>query len=438
MNDSGKSNETTSQPTTRKWAVIATLIMMIMMIVAVVVVLYSAPSFPVVAVAVRPVASSSTESYLVVLQTNQLQTNQEPTKDVAAVAQMEEFLNLAPDCRYQSSLKGFACRMTEAQLQRVQSHPAIAFIERDILVQTMQYGKTIIVDSPLQKGANSQQRPWGIDRIGCARERNRYMVTPEVDVFIVDTGIDYQHPDLNVVSHRTFVTTAQEKNRGGMDFNGHGTHVAGIIGARDNDVGVIGVCPGARLHAVKVLDSSGSGYLSWIVAGLDYIGQIKTKSPTKRMVVNLSLGAPTSSVTSMDMAIQRLLQKGITCIIAAGNDAASASSTSPAHVSEAVTVGAYDSTNAWSSYSNYGSYVDIVAPGTDVLSTYPKRRYATMSGTSMACPHVTGAVARFLSDAPANPASVRNHLLARATCPSGIVISSVPDHTINVSVYVGV
>jgi subtilisin family serine protease len=432
----------------RKWGVIVTLIMIILLMVAVVVVLYSAPSFPVVAASVTPSVSSSSESYLIVL-------NQEQTKDLAGVSQMEEFLNLAPDCRYQNSIKGFACRMTESQRNRVQVHPSIAFIERDIIVQTMQYGKAAIFDSlPIENGVYGRRNikstatvgqfiPWGVERIGsCTNALNLcdhlQSSVPDVDVFVVDTGIDYQHPDLNVISHRTFVTTAQEKNRGGMDMNGHGTHVAGIIGAKDNATGIVGVCPGARLHAVKVLDSSGSGYMSWILAGLDYIGTIKAKSPTKRMVVNLSLGATSASTTSMDLAIQRLIQRGITCVVAAGNDATSGSSCSPAHVSEAITVGSYDSSNTWSHFSNYGSCVDLVAPGSSIVSTYPKRRYATLSGTSMACPHATGAVALYLATTPANPSTVRNHLLTRATCPSGIAISNVPAYTSNVSVYVGI
>jgi subtilisin family serine protease len=255
-----------------------------------------------------------------------------------------------------------------------------------------------------------------------------------VDVYVVDTGIDQNHPELNVASQKTFVTTAYDKRYGARDMNGHGTHVAGIIGARDNSSGIIGVCPGVKLHTVKVLDYQGSGYLSWIVAGLSYVLNIKNATPSKRMVVNMSLGASTSATTSMDILVQQLVAAGVTCCVAAGNSSRNASTASPAHVSTAITVGSYTSANKWSSFSNYGSLVDILAPGSSILSTYTNKRYATLSGTSMACPHVAGAAALYLASTDATPAQVRTYL---TTNVSATTIASVPSGTTNKSVYVG-
>lgn len=423
---------------------------LIVLVVSVVVGLYTNPSFSVTSATVIPAnVTSSAQPYLVVL-------SSEHEANPKSIREAEAFLNLSPDCRYKSALHGFSCRMTEAQVARIREHPTVATIEPDIIVNTLQYGQAKVFSSlPVTSGEDgvrnmttkgpvvslAQFVPWGVTRSGaCSNALNLCngsgTFPTNVDVYVVDTGIDLAHPELNVVSNRTFVTSRSERNLGGRDLNGHGTHVAGIIGARDNGTGIVGVAPGVRLNAIKVLDARGSGFLSWIVSGLDYIAQIKTQNPTKRMVVNLSLGATTSATTSMDLAVRRLITKGVTVCVAAGNERTSAANSSPAHVVDAITVGSFASNNRFSTFSNFGSLVDILAPGTSILSTYPRNRYATLSGTSMACPHVAGACALYLTNNNATPAQVRSYLLSNAANQANVPITSVPASTTTVAVYV--
>jgi subtilisin family serine protease len=236
------------------------------------------------------------------------------------------------------------------------------------------------------------------------------------------------HPDLNVYRDVTFVPGTTSGN----DDNGHGTHVAGIAAAKDNNEGVVGVDPGARLWAVKVLDSTGAGSISDIIAGIDYV----TQHANEIGVANLSFGCRCHS-NALDIAIHNSVAAGITFVVAAGNSAADAESFSPASNPDVITVAAiadsdgrcgglgpatkYGNDDSFATFSNFGSVVDIAAPGVNILSTYKGGLYATFSGTSMAAPHVTGAAALYKSThIGASPFTVKQALMTTGSTPATV------------------
>lgn len=216
----------------------------------------------------------------------------------------------------------------------------------------------------------------------------------DINVFVLDTGI-FPHIDLNIYNGRNF--TSSNPNAW-QDVNGHGTHVAGIIGAKDNTYGIVGIAPGVRLWAIKVLGDNGSGSTSGIISALNWILINRNVLWSGFGIINMSLGG--GAFLPLDNAINTLINNGITVCVAAGNSAQNAINYSPARVQNAITVGATQpnaSYNTLAYYSNYGSVVDILSPGTFIYSTYVNNLYATMSGTSMATPVVTGTVALLLS-----------------------------------------
>lgn len=216
----------------------------------------------------------------------------------------------------------------------------------------------------------------------------------DINVFVVDTGIA-RHPDLNVFAGRNFTTSDVNA---WQDGNGHGTHVAGIIGALDNGSGVVGVAPGVRLWAMKVLGNNGSGSTSAIISALNWILNGRGRIWAGRAIVNMSLGG--GAFSPLDTAVNNLINNGIVVCVAAGNSSVNAINTSPARVANAITVGATapnPNYNSLASYSNFGSIVDILAPGSDIISTYLNGGYANLSGTSMATPVVAGTVALLTS-----------------------------------------
>ncbi len=222
-----------------------------------------------------------------------------------------------------------------------------------------------------------------------------------VKVAIIDTGIDYTHPDLNdnYFGGYDFVNNDNDP----YDDNGHGTHVAGIVAAEDNGIGVIGVAPQADLYAVKVLNAQGSGTYSDIVAGIDWA------ISNNMDIISMSLGGSAGD-TAMQDALQRAYDSGIVIVAASGNDYANSISY-PARYSTVIAVGATDSSDVRASFSNYGPELEVVAPGVNIYSTYPGNTYQTLSGTSMATPMVTGVVALMLSKNPSLlPADVRQIL----------------------------
>lgn len=219
----------------------------------------------------------------------------------------------------------------------------------------------------------------------------------DINVFIVDTGIS-QHPDLNVVGGRNF-TTADPNIW--QDFNGHGTHVSGIVGAYDNSYGIAGVAPGVRLWAIKALGDDGSGLLSNIISALNWILSSKNTVWSGYGIVNMSIAGPVSTV--LDDAVDVLINNGIPVSVSAGNSNTNAINYSPGRLDSAITVGAtginpYYNTLAY--YSNYGSVLDILAPGSNIYSTYLNGSYTYLSGTSMAAPVITGTIAVMLTTSP--------------------------------------
>jgi subtilisin family serine protease len=224
-----------------------------------------------------------------------------------------------------------------------------------------------------------QSIPWGITRIGGSSDGTGKTA------WIIDTGIDMNHPDLKVSQTlgRNFVTIGATPE----DDNGHGTHCAGIVAALNNSQGVIGVAAGATVVPIKVLNRKGSGAYSAIIAGVDYVsGAAKAGD-----AVNMSLGGPI--YTPLDDAIMAMAAKGIKVALAAGNESQDANNVSPAHINgpNIYTISAMGTSDAWASYSNFGNPpVDYCAPGSSIYSTYKGDTYATLSGTSMATPHVCG------------------------------------------------
>lgn len=257
---------------------------------------------------------------------------------------------------------------------------------------------------------SAQTLPWGIDKIDADVSStvagNGSGAVTNVNVYVIDTGVDTTHPDLNVVS---FVKFGGGPNR---DCNGHGTHVAGTIAAGDDSQGVVGVAPGAPIYAVKVLGCSGSGSWSSVISGINWV----TQNHQANAVANMSLGG--SANQAVDDAVRNSAASGVFYALAAGNSGADACGQSPARAGTTngiATVAAVDSSDAEASWSNYGSCVDIWAPGVDIYSTYNNGGYATLSGTSMASPHVDGGGALYLSThSGASPATVEAALKGAA------------------------
>lgn len=314
-----------------------------------------------------------------------------------------EARNIGADVRYiyDSVHKGFSIKVpNERVLEAIQRNPNVAYIEQDMQVQAFPQILTTAVDR--------------VDGEISSTISGNGAGSVNGDIAILDTGIQLSHPDLNVYKQKTFVSGTSSAD----DDNGHGTHLAGIAAAKDNSIGVVGVAPGARLWAVKVLGSSGSGSISTIIKGIDYV----TQNAAEVDVANLSLGCECTS-TALNRAISNSVAAGITYVVAAGNNGKNAASFSPANHPSVIAVSAivdtdgkcgrlgastsYGGDDRFASFSNYGSVVDLAAPGVSIYSTYKGSTYATMSGTSMAAPHVAGAAALY---GGASPSSIANSL----------------------------
>ncbi|MEC8422728.1 MAG: S8 family serine peptidase, partial [Myxococcota bacterium] len=257
--------------------------------------------------------------------------------------------------------------------------------------------------------------PAGIARIGGPYDT--VVDFSAIHVAVIDTGVDSTHPDLNVVSGRDadMVCNSGGDCADGGDPQGHGTHVAGTIGAAADGSGVVGVAPGVPIHDVRVLGADGSGYVSDILAGIEYV----LDNPEIR-VVNMSLGGPAGSALDgeLDEAIRRMEDAGVVVSIAAGNEAQDTRNVVPAGLDRGIVVSAYDASagdNGWAFFSNYGDAVDIAAPGVGIVSTWPGGDVAALDGTSMAAPHVAGAAAVYLALHPdKGPGQVRSAIVSTA------------------------
>ena len=318
---------------------------------------------------------------------------------------------------YQHAIQGFSMTMAPQAAVALARNPRVAYVETNDVVNIAQTTPTGIV-----RMFASDNATLDIDGLDDFRV--------DVDVAVIDTGVDFEHPDLNVVGGVTCkeATSGPRWRRtascspGGDDDHYHGTHVAGTIGALDNGFGVVGVAPGARIWAVKVLSSDGSGSEAAVVAGIDWVAA----NADTIEVANMSLGGSGYSQAEYD-AIQGAVNKGVAFAVAAGNDNANANNYSPASFDNALTVSALadfdgkpgylaapgcraDQDDTLASFSNWGPAVDIAAPGVCILSTYPIEQgsYGTISGTSMAAPHAAGALALLAStSSPTNQDGVQ-------------------------------
>ena len=285
---------------------------------------------------------------------------------------------------YQNALHGFAVHMPAAAVaQLVARNPMIDYCEQDRLAGIPDGDSSVAAGKPGGGGGTAPQTvPWGIARLQGPGDGTGKTA------WIIDTGIDITHPDLNFDGSRSksFLTNDPSFN----DANGHGTHVAGIIGARNNSVGVVGVAANAKVVSLRVLNRRGSGSDSGVIGAIDYAAGSGADRAQPGDVANLSL--ITTFSQAMNAAVAGLGGKGVYVAIAAGNSGADASNYSPASASgpNVFTVSAFQQVDTWASFSNFGPPVDFSEPGVSIYSTYKGGGYATLSGTSMAAPHLAG------------------------------------------------
>jgi len=275
-----------------------------------------------------------------------------------------------------------------SRLGELANDPRVERIDDDVIVYAFRDVRELAKGDSQASPAPAQALPWGIDRIDAELVWSMGNSADSIKVGIIDTGISLSHPDLalNIKGAYNAINTRRSAN----DDNGHGSHVAGIVAAINNATGVVGGAPQTDLYAIKVLNSSGSGYLSDIIEGIDW-AIFKNLN-----VINMSLGT-TANVQSFYDAVIRANDAGITVVAAAGNNGGAVNY--PGAYAEVIGVSATDSTNAIASWSSRGLAVDLAAPGVSIYSTYKGNGYATLSGTSMASPHVAAAVALLMNRA---------------------------------------
>ena len=323
---------------------------------------------------------------------------------------------------YTSALQGYSATLTSATAASLESMPGVRWVQRDTAVSI-----------------DAQPTPTGINRSNADASPTAKIdgldERVDVDVAVIDTGADLTHPDLNI-----YKAGAKNCSIGAVsanDLHGHGTHVSGTIGALDNSTGVVGMAPGARIWPVKVLTDAGTGLNSDVICGIDYV----TANASKIEVANMSLGGAgtddqncgASNDDAMHAAICRSVAAGITYVVAAGNDSEDAKGSTPAAYDEVITVSALadfnglpgggapstcraDVDDTFANFSNYGADVDLIAPGVCITSTWMLGGYNTISGTSMASPHVAGGAALYKATHPtASPAAVKTALQGSGT-----------------------
>lgn len=282
---------------------------------------------------------------------------------------------------YSTALQGFSVNASERGVANMRAHnPNIAYCEQD-QIATIIDPVAEIAKRPGGGGGTPppEETPVGITRVGGG------ISGATGTAWVIDTGIDLDHPDLNVDVARSWNFVSRESSP--EDLNGHGSHVAGTIAAIDNEIGVVGVAAGATVVAVRVLNRRGSGSYSDIIAGVDYVAREGLAGD----VANMSLGGGASD--ALDTAVINAASKGIVFALAAGNESTSATTKSPARANgpNVYTVSAIDKNDVWASFSNFGNPpIDWAAPGVSILSTWKGGSYNSISGTSMATPHVAG------------------------------------------------
>ncbi|MDG4766954.1 S8 family peptidase [Solwaraspora sp. WMMD406] len=350
-------------------------------------------------------ATAIADSYIVVLRTNAaaaaVGTTSPATANNATVNRLSRQYGATVERVYDSVITGFSARMSAATARRLAAHPAVAYVEQDHVV------------APLTAGVQLNPPSWGLDRIDQRNlplnQRYAYPNTaPNVRAYVIDTGIHRTHSDFG-----GRVSTGFDVVDGGPadDCNGHGTHVAGTIGGRAH-----GVAKAVRLVPVRVLNCSGSGSISGVIAGIDWV----TANAVKPAVASMALGGGASA--TLDAAVVASIRSGVTYAVAAGGSNSSACNTSPARVPEALTVAGTTITDARMSSASYGSCLDLFAPGASITSTWHTGNSAVrvLSGSSMATAHVAGCAAVVASAHPTwTPAQVSAHITSTAT--TGVV-----------------
>lgn len=348
-----------------------------------------------------PVAANAIEGqYIVVLKDSVVEENQglfSSQANLKAVQMVNDKLSLKYNANvtrtYKSVLKGGVYQMSEGEAQKLAQDPSVKLVEEDQMMSI---------------NATQNNATWGLDR---SDQRNLPLSgtytyntgASNVNAYIIDTGILTTHSNF---SGRAFsgIDTVDNDNDA-TDCNGHGTHVSGTIGSD-----TYGIAKDVNLIGVRVLNCQGSGSNSGVIAGMDWVAD----NHVKPAVANMSLGGGASSAT--DSAVARLTQAGVTTVVAAGNDNSNACNYSPARASSAITVGSTTSNDSRSSFSNYGNCLDIYAPGSSIKSTWSNGGYNTISGTSMASPHVAGVAALYLANNPnASVSQVTNAITDAAT-----------------------
>lgn len=344
--------------------------------------------------------SSRLESYIVVLKRDRI-GNGNPTQIFASreglikniVTEISEIYSLPRAQQvFSIAVPGAVMNLNPEQVANLARDPRVAYIEKDQIVQV----------SALQTNAT-----WGLDRIDqpnlpLDNKYNYINSGVPVNAYIIDTGILTTHPDFQGKASHGYDFI--DKDSDSTDCNGHGTHVAGTIGSA-----TYGVSKNVKLFGVRVLDCFGTGTYSSVIAGVEWV----TANHIKPAVVNMSLGGPISK--ALDEAVAVSIQAGVTYVVAAGNSNQSACESSPARIDAAISVGSTTKTDTRSDFSNYGPCVDLFAPGSDIKSLWhtPSNETNTISGTSMATPHVTGVAALYLSKHPnASPIELKNAILA--------------------------
>ncbi|SCD62873.1 Peptidase inhibitor I9 [Streptomyces sp. di188] len=357
----------------------------------------AAPAAPEGRIQYAGAANAVADSYIVTLKADAALSTTAKGRALA------EKYGAAVERTYSKALNGYEIEASEAEAKRLAADPAVASVVQN---------RTFTISA-----TQSNPPSWGLDRIDQRnRPVNRAYTYPDsagqgVTAYVIDTGVRISHNDFGGRAFNGY--DAVDGDNIAQDGNGHGTHVAGTVAGS-----AYGVAKKARIVGVRVLNNAGSGTTAQVVAGIDWVA----RNAVRPAVANMSLGGGADS--TIDAAVRRAIASGVTFVVAAGNESTNASTKSPARVSEAITVGATTSSDARASYSNYGSVVDLFAPGSSITSAWRTSDSATstISGTSMASPHVAGAAALYLAGNPsATPAQVSSALTSSAT--TGVVTS---------------
>ncbi|AUI86081.1 alkaline serine protease [Vibrio azureus] len=343
-----------------------------------------------------------TGKYIIVLKSSKALSHDQAAQKVhmkATINDISNSLAIFPEKIFEHSISGFVANLTQSQIELLRKDRRVSFIEQD---------RIISIDPSISEDEAQGNATWGLDRIDQRNLPLDSVYNSEYDgtgvtAYVIDTGVNNEHEEFGsrARSGYDFVDNDDDAS----DCNGHGTHVAGTIGGKE-----YGVAKNVNIVGVRVLSCRGSGSLSGVISGIEWVAE-NASGPS---VANMSLGGGKS--VAIDSAVESAIQSGVTFMLAAGNSNADACSTSPARVESGVTVGSTTKSDSRSSFSNWGSCVDLFAPGSDIKSAWYDGGYKTISGTSMATPHVAGVAALYLQENNSlSPQQVSDLLVSRAT-----------------------